>query len=91
VVKKEIFEPLAKSEKLTVSLHPASIGGGLTDQPERKTKNIFLLKIWKVKKPSYLCTPNHKQGLQTARKELKKYSSLCHFNWKRQSFFECWK
>ena len=34
------------------------------------TENFILIenKIWKVKKFSYLCTPNHKQGLQTARK-----------------------
>ena len=36
------------------------------------TQDFILIenKIWKVRKSSYLCTPNHKQGLQTARKEL---------------------
>jgi hypothetical protein len=35
-------------------------------------KNFILIenKICRIKNSSYLCTPNHKQGLQTARKEL---------------------
>jgi len=34
------------------------------------TQDFILIedKIWKLKNSSYLCTPNHKQGLQTARK-----------------------
>ena len=66
-------EKLGKSKSLRTFALPnrkkliADNDKGLTP-----TQNFILIenKIWKVKKASYLCTPNHKQGLQTARKEL---------------------
>jgi hypothetical protein len=44
-------------------------------------RRIFILienKIWRLKKSAYLCTPNHKQGLQTARQGLEKQSTRLH-------------
>jgi hypothetical protein len=58
---KKVFVPLhSQNEKAVAKQHWSF----------KKTASDFILienKIWKLKKFSYLCTPNHKQGLQTTR------------------------
>ena len=61
-------------KKKIVLLHSQTgIGYSLTTETDLTPTADFILienKIWQVRNSSYLCTPNHKQGLQTARKEL---------------------
>ncbi|QKG53189.1 hypothetical protein [Hymenobacter sp. BRD67] len=88
--KKKFFKPLAKPEKLTVPLHPASTGSNLDEKRRKEKLKNFSLRIWKVEKFSYLCTPNHKQGAANSQNGLVN-SPPCCLKWKQQSFFECWK
>jgi hypothetical protein len=44
---KEFFQPLAKSEKPTVPLHPASTGGGQLEKHETKNLKNFRLEFGK--------------------------------------------
>jgi hypothetical protein len=73
---KRFLKKNLESKKVFVLLHSQIGRSSLAHRKElnTETKNFILIenKIWKVKKSSYLCTPNHKQGLQTARKRVAK-------------------
>jgi len=66
------LEKNLESKKILVLLHSQTEESNwLTSKKGlTPTRNFILIenKIWKVRKTSYLCTPNHKQGLQTASK-----------------------
>ena len=46
-LEKDFFQPLAKSEKPTVPLHPASTGGDQLEKRETKNLKIFRLEFGK--------------------------------------------
>ncbi|TFZ61911.1 hypothetical protein E4631_25670 [Hymenobacter sp. UV11] len=60
------WEKFAASEKVSTFALPIRKGMGKQPNQSETLLKIFKRKIWKFKKYSYLCTPNRKQGLQTA-------------------------